>query len=90
MRVQHLFIGLATGLMLWAGAAAAQQKPGCEAKPPETVQGQVTKIDAAGGIVTIQEANGTVHQFQASKEMLQNTKVGDHLKGKLREAPKCP
>lgn len=91
---RHLSAGLAIGLMLWTGAAAGQQKPACDpsgrVKTPETVEGQVTKVDAATGIVTLQEANGTVHQFQASKEMLQNTKVGDHLKGQLREAPKCP
>lgn len=94
MRRQYVAVGLATGLMLWTGAAVAQQNPNCDAsgrvKTPPTIQGQVTKIDAASGLVTIQDTNGTVHQFKASNEMLQKTKVGDRLKGNLREAPKCP
>ncbi|HYM30696.1 MAG TPA: hypothetical protein VEU47_05315 [Candidatus Cybelea sp.] len=91
---RYLLAGLAIGLILWTADAVGQAKPDCDAsgrvKTPEMIEGQVTKMDAATGLVTIQEANGTVHQFQASKEMLQNAKVGDRVKGKLREAPKCP
>jgi hypothetical protein len=31
-----------------------------------------------------------VHEFQASKETLQDFKVGDRIEANLREAPKCP
>jgi hypothetical protein len=38
--------------------------------------------------VTVRESNGTVHEFMASKETLQDLKVGGRV-AKLREAPKC-
>ena len=85
--------GLAIGLLLWSGAALAQVKPGCDAqgrmKAPEKVEGQVVKVDPAQGKVTVREADGTVHEFQASAETLKDLKVGDQIGAKLREAPKC-
>jgi hypothetical protein len=58
-------------------------------KAPERVAGEVTKIDAAKGRVTVRGSDGTVHEFQASTETLQDLKVGGHVEAKLREAPKC-
>ncbi len=85
--------GLAIGLLLWSGAALAQVKPGCDAqgkmKVPEKVEGQVVKVDTAQGKVTVREADGTVHEFQASAETLKDLKPGDQIGAKLREAPKC-
>ena len=85
--------GLAIGLLLWSGAALAQVKPGCDAqgrmKAPEKIEGQVVKVDTAQGKVTVREADGTVHEFQASAETLKDLKVGDQIGAKLREAPKC-
>ncbi len=85
--------GLAIGLLLWSGAALAQVKPGCDAqgkvKAPEKVEGQVVKVDPAQGKVTVREADGTVHEFQASAETLKDLKPGDQIGAKLREAPKC-
>jgi hypothetical protein len=85
--------GLAIGLLLWSGAALAQVKPGCDAqgrmKVPEKVEGQVVKVDPAQGKVTVREADGTVHEFQASAETLKDLKPGDQIGAKLREAPKC-
>ncbi len=85
--------GLAIGLLLWSGAALAQVKPGCDAqgrmKAPEKVEGQVVKVDTAQGKVTVREADGTVHEFQASAETLKDLKPGDQIGAKLREAPKC-
>jgi len=85
--------GLAIGLLLWSGAALAQVKPGCDAqgkvKTKETVEGQVVKVDPAQGKVTVREADGTVHEFQASAETLKDLKPGDQIGAKLREAPKC-
>jgi hypothetical protein len=49
-------------------------------KTPERVEGEVT---------TVRESNGTVHEFMASKETLQDLKVGGRVEAKLREAPKC-
>jgi Cu/Ag efflux protein CusF len=85
--------GLAIGLLLWSGAALAQVKPGCDAqgkmKAPEKIEGQVVKVDPAQGKVTVREADGTVHEFQASAETLKDLKPGDQIGAKLREAPKC-
>ncbi len=85
--------GLAIGLLLWSGAALAQVKPGCDAqgkvKAAEKIEGQVVKVDTAQGKVTVREADGTVHEFQASAETLKDLKPGDQIGAKLREAPKC-
>jgi aconitase B len=58
-------------------------------KTPETVAGQVTKVDAAQGKVTVRQSDGTVHEFQASPETLKDLKVGGRIEAKLREAPNC-
>jgi len=85
--------GLAIGLLIWSGAALAQVKPGCDAqgkvKAAEKIEGQVVKVDTAQGKVTVREADGTVHEFQASAETLKDLKPGDQIGAKLREAPKC-
>jgi len=90
----RLSVGLvAMGLMLWTTTALGQARAGCDPqakmKTPERVEGDVTKIDAAQGRVTLRETNGTVHEFMASKETLQDLKVGGRIEAKLREAPKC-
>jgi ribosomal protein S1 len=59
-------------------------------KTPQKVEGQVVKIDQAHSKVTVREASGGLHEFQASKETLQDLKVGDRIDANLREAPKCP
>ena len=85
--------GLAVALMLWTGTALAQSKPACDpqgkVKTPEKVEGQVVKVEPAQDKVTVRGSDGTVHEFQASKETLQDLKVGDRIEAKLREAPKC-
>ncbi len=89
----RLVAGLAVVLMLWTGTALGQSKPACDpqgkVKTPENVGGQVVKVDQAQGKVTVRESDGTVHEFQVSKETLQDLKVGDRIEAKLREAPKC-
>jgi hypothetical protein len=86
--------GFAVVFVLWTGTALAQGKPACDAQgkamAPGTVEGQVVKVDTGLGKVTVREAAGTVHEFQASAETLQDLKVGDRIGAKLREAPKCP
>lgn len=85
---------LAVTLMLWSGPAFAQGKPACDSQgrvmTPQKVEGQVVKVDLAQNKVTVREADGTVHEFQASKETLQDLKAGDRIEANLREAPKCP
>ncbi len=58
-------------------------------KTPETVGGQVVKVERAQSKVTVRGSDGTVHELQASAETLHDLKVGDRLEAKLREAPKC-
>jgi hypothetical protein len=90
----RLSVGLVTiGLMLWTTTALGQARPACDPqarmKTPERVEGEVTKIDATRGRVTVRESDGTVHEFQASMETLQDLKVGGRVEAKLREVPKC-
>lgn len=82
---RQLAIGVATGVLLSAGTAAAQNMPaGQPAGTPERVSGQVTKIDPASGRVTIQ-SNGQTYEFQASAETLKGLKVGDRIEARLRK-----
>jgi hypothetical protein len=89
----RLSAGFTMGLMLWTGAALAQGKPPCDqqgkVKTPERVAGEVTSIDTARGTVTVREADGTMHEFQASADTLRDMTVGGRVNAKLREAPKC-
>jgi hypothetical protein len=82
-----------TGVLLLGGVALAQQpspKPGCDpAKTPQSFEGKVIKIDPAQQRVTVQAANGSTHEFQASREALQDLKVGDSLQARLRSNPSC-
>lgn len=85
-------MGIALAVPLWAGFAAGQSKPSCDqikAGAPEKVEGKVVRVDQAQGKVAVSEADGKTHEFQASKETLQDLKVGDHVEARLRELPKC-
>jgi hypothetical protein len=86
--------GVALLLMLWTEAALGQGKPACDAqgraKTAETVAGQVIRLEPASSKVSVRESDGTVHEFQATRETLQGLKVGDQIEARLREAPKCP
>jgi hypothetical protein len=77
---------------LWAGFAAGQTKPSCDqmkASAPQKVEGKVVRVDQAQGKVAVTESDGKTHEFQASKETLQDLKVGDSIEARLRELPKC-
>lgn len=86
--------GLSVTMLFWSGSALGQAKAPCDPQgrvvTPQKVEGQVVKLDAAQNRITVREANGTMHEFQASKETLQDLKVGDRIDANLREAPKCP
>ena len=86
--------GLSVTIVLWSGSALGQAKPPCDQQgrvmTPQKVEGQVVKLDSAQNKITVREANGTTHEFQASKDTLQDLKVGDRIDANLREAPKCP
>lgn len=79
--------------MLWAGSAWAQTKAACtegRVSTPQKVEGQVVKVDSAQKKVTVRDASGVMHEFQASPETLKDLKAGDRIEANLREAPKCP
>ncbi len=58
-------------------------------KSPETIQGQVTNVDPEQGKLTMRGSDGTVRVFQAPKEVLQQYKVGDQIKARLRSSENC-
>jgi hypothetical protein len=93
LNLLRLSIGVVLGLMLWTALAHGQGRPPCDPqgklKTPVTVAGDVTKVDAAQGKVTVRESDGTVHEFQASPETLKDLKVGGRIEARLREAPSC-
>jgi hypothetical protein len=57
---------------------------------PQRVEGQITRVDSGRNKVTVRQADGTVHELQASPEAIQGFKVGERIEAVLREAPKCP
>jgi hypothetical protein len=50
----------------------------------------VSKMDRPQGKLIVRDGDGKDYEFLASNETLQDIKVGDVIKAKLREAPKCP
>ncbi len=87
-----LAAGIVVAVPLWAGFAAGQAKPSCDqmkAAAPQKVEGQVVRVDAKGGKVAVKEADGKTHEFQASKETLDDLKVGDKIEANLRSVPNC-
>jgi hypothetical protein len=86
-------LALGAMLMILASPAWGQDKPACDPKgnmkTPELVEGQVSKIDRSTGKVIVRDSAGKDYEFRASNETLQDIKVGDPIKAKLREAPKC-
>ena len=84
-----LAAGLAVGIMLWSGAASGQGQASKCPRTPEKLEGQVVSINLEQGKVTVRGSDGMTHEFQASRETLQEYKVGDRLEAKLRSAPDC-
>lgn len=85
-------VGVMLALPLWAGFAAGQGKPTCEqvkASAPQKVEGKVVRVDQSQGRLAVVEADGKTHEFEASKETLQDLKVGDHIEARLRSLPSC-
>ncbi len=82
-----LLAGIAISLMLWNGAALGQGQAGKCPGTPEKVEGQVVKIDMDQGKVTVRGTDGMTHEFQSSRETLQDYKVGDRIEARLREVP---
>ena len=83
--------GCLVTVMLGSGVGLAQDKPArCDrAGSPEKVDGLVLSIDRGSGKLRVREANGTIREFKASKEALQDLKVGDRIEATLRSVPNC-
>jgi hypothetical protein len=92
-RYQAVAMGIVLAAPLWAGVASAQSnKAACgaaKAGSPQKVEGKVVRVDQSAGRVTVSEASGKTHEFQASKETLQDLKVGDNIEARLRSVPNC-
>jgi hypothetical protein len=80
-------IALVAPILLWSGTAFGQaaKPPVHQGSTPSSVEGQVVKIDKPTGRVTIKAADGSTHEFQASKETLDDLKVGDRIEARLRQ-----
>ena len=53
---------------------------------PDRVGGQVTKVDPGRNRVTVRDGDGTDREFEASKETIQDLKVGDRIEAKRRDS----
>jgi hypothetical protein len=86
-----LTAALAGGLLMSGGMAFAQDNPAdcIKAGAPEMVEGQVATVDADQGRLTIRAADGSMHEFRASRETIGGYKVGDPIKAKLRAGKRC-
>jgi len=49
----------------------------------------VVRLDTKAGKVAVAAADGKTHEFQASKETLDDLKVGDKIEANLRSVPNC-
>jgi len=86
MTIWKRSMALVVPLLLWSGTTLAQTTTPPPSMPntPQTLEGQVVKIDRSQGRVTIRANDGTMHEFQASAETLKDLKEGDRLEAKLR------
>ena len=80
-------IALVAPMLLWSGAAFGQaaKPPVHQGSTPGSIEGQVVKIDKTTGRVSIKTADGSMHEFTASKETLDDLKVGDRIEARLRK-----
>lgn len=80
-------VALAAPLLLWSGTALGQaaNPPVHQGSTPRSVEGRVVRIDRTQGKVTIQAADGSKYEFQASKETLDDLKEGDRIEARLRQ-----
>ena len=82
---KRLILASAAMLCVFAqGTVVAEDKR----NTPDRVGGQVTKVDPGRNRVTMKDADGTVREFEASKETLQDLKVGDRIEAKRRQESK--
>jgi hypothetical protein len=83
---------LLAAVCLGAGPLALAADPDCARlaqSAPKNLEGQVTKVDAERGTISVRTGDGTIHEFRANKETLQDYKNGDTIKANLRTPPEC-
>ena len=69
---------------------SAQPKINCNVpRAPQKVEGQVMKVDPATNTITVRESSGAVHEFQGSRETIQDLKAGDRIEATLRPRQNC-
>ena len=87
MNILKRLIAIAiVGLTMQSGVVMAEAAAAscATADTPEQLEGQVVKVDIDKEKITLRDASGKVHEFNASKETLQEYKAGDTIKAKLR------
>ena len=64
-------VALAAPILLWSATAFGQAaNPAANpARTPQTVEGQVVKIDRSQGRVTIRAADGATHEFRPRRRL---------------------
>lgn len=88
--ITKLMAVIAAAFLLLSTSAWSQNKADCTpAGAPPKVEGQIVKVDAASGKLTVKDTGGAMHEFQASKETIGSHKVGDTIKANLRTGPPC-
>lgn len=78
----------AAGLLLWGGGALGQTKP-ADCPKAEKVEGQIVKVDMDQSKLTLRGSDGKTYEFSASKETLQDKKVGDRIEVARRMPEHC-
>jgi len=56
---------------------------------PGKAEGEVVKVDTAGGKVTIREPDGKSHEYLASQKTLREFKEGDRVQVTFTQARSC-
>jgi hypothetical protein len=79
---------LVAGSLMWSGIALGQAKP-ADCPKAEKVDGQIVKVDMNQGKLTVRGSDGKTYEFNASKETLQDKKVGDHIEVTRRLPEGC-
>jgi hypothetical protein len=58
-------------------------------KAPEKIEGQVTAVDPATGVISVRGKDGSTHEFKGNAETLKEYKAGDTIELTLRAEPPC-
>lgn len=82
MKNGKLLLGVLVLSLMLPGAGVRAEET--SVATPQTVEGQVADVDLEQGKLRIRAIDGTMHEFQASRETLEGYKVGDPIKAKLR------